>query len=192
MHIAFQDPSLFFCGSQIVRSGMVSAQLFEQSNRKEMEETLDDPLRYTKVLIDPRHNTVIGFVIFYRSREKSLEEVYEGLEQKGIVLSDEYIKRCFPGIKKTEAECQYFGVIEAIAVSQEYRGKGFGKVLLQRAQEEMALRWPTLTRIILHVNGDNEVARMLYMTQGFTVSAHQPPHWAMVNVMEYSKEIVSL
>lgn len=52
-----------------------------------------------------------------------------------------------------------------IEVEPSRRGQGWGRLLMQRA-EEIAREWG-LTSLRLNVFGDNEVARNLYRSQGF-------------------------
>ncbi|GAB3588923.1 hypothetical protein GCM10027446_00020 [Angustibacter peucedani] len=56
-----------------------------------------------------------------------------------------------------------------VEVEADRRGEGFGRQLMQRA-EEIAREWG-LTSLRLNVFGDNEVARQLYRTQGFREEA---------------------
>jgi ribosomal protein S18 acetylase RimI-like enzyme len=56
-----------------------------------------------------------------------------------------------------------------VEVDEGRRGQGFGRALMQRA-EEITREWG-LTSLRLNVFGDNEVARNLYRTQGFREQA---------------------
>ncbi|MCL4361239.1 hypothetical protein M1446_02685 [Candidatus Dependentiae bacterium] len=70
MEIFFQDPMLFFGGSHLVTSGIMSREMFESENRKGMEVILKDSLRIKKVLIND--GKVIGFINYFKTKEHSL------------------------------------------------------------------------------------------------------------------------
>ncbi|MCL4361238.1 GNAT family N-acetyltransferase [Candidatus Dependentiae bacterium] len=94
-----------------------------------------------------------------------------------------------PNIKRTDAECDPFAKIEALVISKDYRGKGFGKMLLQYAIDNIKQLFYTIKCIKIDVNSNNEIAKKLYESQGFELSPVQNPSSNIMNVLEYVKNL---
>ena len=59
-----------------------------------------------------------------------------------------------------------YGVLHLIGIEKKYQGKGYGKMLVQRAVEGLrALKAPG---VLLMVKANNTTARILYETEGFS------------------------
>lgn len=187
MEIAFQDPYKFFCGSEVVTRGLMPAEFFESENRKGMEEAFNDPLRVKKVLLVGA--TVAGFSVFFKTKEQSIESFRKMAQERGFAFNEEQIKKAMPNLKETDAECEQFAKIESLAVSQAFRGKGYGRLLLQKSEQEIKQLWPFLKKIELETNATNEAARKLYLSEGYKISENQPAHAQIMNTVQYEKNI---
>ena len=184
MEISFQDPLQFFCGSHVVKAGLMPAELFESENRKGMETILNDSLRIKKVLIDS--GKVIGFIEFFKSREMSLESLKRQMESQGLPFDETQILAELPHLKKTDAECDQLVVIECLAIDKNYRGKGYSRTLVRDVESTMMQLWPIIKIIQLNVNEQNQIARKLYESEGFEVSSNQ---LAALKVVQYAKKL---
>lgn len=187
IELALQDPYNLFCGSFVVQKGFMTHDLFISENLKTIEAVLANALQVKKTLI---HNgIVIGFVEFYRTREQSLESIKKMMELQGLPFDENQLLAAMPYLKKIDAECEEFALIECIVVSKEHQGKGNGKTLIRFCLEEIKKLWPHLKQVRLDVNTFNTVARKLYESQGFVVSAIQPSHLSIMDVVQYEKEL---
>lgn len=101
----------------------------------------------------------------------------------------EQLAQAMPQLKKTDAECKEYALIECLAVSKNWRAKGFGKMLLKHALEKIKELWPELDEVRLTVNESNTVARKLYETHGFSLNPNQLPHLTIMKVVEYQKSL---
>lgn len=188
IEIAFEDLFKFFCGSEVVRMGFMSEEAFIAENKKGMEAILADPLHVTKVLMVGEE--VAAFVEFSKMREPSIESILKMMKTYGAPACDEQqLAMAMPHIKKTDAECQEYGLIGCLAVSKEWRGKGYGKALLIDAQKDIKQRWPALNQVRLTVNESNDIARKLYEAQGFVPCSNQLAQLSMMKVIEYQKSL---
>jgi ribosomal protein S18 acetylase RimI-like enzyme len=187
MEIVFQDPYNFFCGSDAVTRGFMQHEFFMAENKKGMEAVFADSFKIKKVLIKDGH--VIGFIDFCKSREMSLESLKLMLEANGTPCNEDQLSLIMPTLKRTDAECREFILIECLAVSQKYRGNGFGRTLMRSAIQEIKTAWPELKQVCLNVNATNKVARKLYESEGFVVCPTQPSHLVMMNVIQYEKSL---
>lgn len=188
VEIAFEDALKLFGGSVAVNAGLMTEEDFNAENKKGMQAILADPLRVTKVLLV--ENAVAGFIEFCKMRETSIESMLKIMVAQGLPTCDpEQIAAVMPHIKKTDAECKEYALIECLAVSKKCRGKGYGKALLLDAQDAIKKRWPAIDQVRLAVNESNPVARKLYETQGFIPNPGQLPHLSMMKMVEYQKSI---
>lgn len=163
--IAFQDPELFFPGYRIIPESLRNT-LYE-ALKQELCESFEHPLKYKKVLID-KTNNVLGFAVYFKTNEE--------------------LMRTNPGLKRTNAECQEYVLLESIAINKEHRKKGYGKMLLHTVLEAYKKEWPTLTTIKLNVDKDNTVARSFYESEGFIMCDSQPLY-ATMQVVQYEKTL---
>lgn len=187
LDIASQDAHNFFFGYQLVTKGLVTADAFKQQNLAEFTTSLNNPLRIKKVVIVS--GKVVGFVVFFRTKEMSLETAKRNCEARGVPFNEQIITSMMPNIKKTDAECEYFAKIEGIAVSRDFRKKGHGKALIQAAFATIKQEWPMVKKTVLEVTISNEPAQKLYESQGFIKSKLQPAHAFMMEIIQYEKEI---
>lgn len=202
--IASQDPELFFVGyDHFVKSGAQSREEFLLENLGSF--TFDNPNKRTRVLLyDAR---VAGFVTFFKTKTLSYEAICEShkareaeiealkkqtpIEQHGMFALPSYEQMLvgLPGLVKTAAEAKEFGKIEGLAISREFRKKGFGRALLIDAIEQLKAQSPSICTIKLDVNANNENAKKLYESLGFAPSANQSPMSKMMASIEYEKHI---
>lgn len=188
INIAFEDLLKFASGSQVVTLGFMTEQQFSDENRKAMDGILSNPNCVTYVLLV--EDTIVGFIEFNKMREPSIESMLKMMAAQGLPLcTEEQLAEAMPQLKKTDAECKDYALIECLAVSREWRGKGFGKLLLKDALEKIKERWPFLDEVRLTVNESNTVARTLYETLGFTPNPNQLPYLTMMKIVEYQKEL---
>ena len=185
MELSFQDPELFFPGYKMIPEAMHP--MIDEANKQEMLATCDEPLKYKKILLDDTGNE-IGFVVFFKSREPSLESIKRALEQQmgSVPFTDEQLLAQKPDLKLTDAECAEFIMLESLAVGRDARGKGYGRMLTQHAIQGAQQKWPELTVIKLKVNESNTVACKLYESEGFVASEIQ--QLAFMGVVQYEKQ----
>ncbi|MBQ0970176.1 GNAT family N-acetyltransferase [Streptomyces sp. RK31] len=88
-------------------------------------------------------------------------------EHDGRVVG--YVRLGHPTVMPTNAHVLQ---IRGLAVAEEARGKGTGRVLVRAAVEEARCRGAR--RITLRVLGPNTVARTLYASEGFVVEGVLP------------------
>ena len=185
MEICFQDPLQFFGGSQLVSKGMWPMEQFIEENRKGMEAILADPLKVKKVMIES--GKVAGFVELFKTKEQSLEELKR---QMNLTPEQEVqVAAALAHLKKTDAECETFALIECLAVSRDFRRRGYARALLSDSIACIKQKWPMVKRVELNVNIANENARKLYESEGFTLSVIQPPHLVMMEDVQYEKAV---
>jgi len=187
MEIAFQDPYNFCCGSVAVTKGAMTQELFISENKKGMQALLESPMRTTKVLI--AEGKVAGFAAFYKTQELSLEAMKEAAQSRNIPLDENQILMAMPNLKRTKAECEAHALLETLAVSKEFRGKGYGRALLKHCATEIKAKWPQIKKVMLDVNASNSVARKLYESEGFVLSPIQPRHLVMMECVQYEKSL---
>jgi ribosomal protein S18 acetylase RimI-like enzyme len=187
MEIVFQDPYKFFCGSDAVTKGLLPEEFFMTENKKGMEAILNNPLQIKKVLIG--ESKVVGFAEICKSRDLSLESLKAMVEAQGFPFDENEALVAMPYLKRTNAECPEFALIECMAVSKEFRGKGYGRTLMKVALDEIKTLWPEIKQVRLDVNTTNEVARKLYESEGFVASLVQPVHLSIVNVIQYERSL---
>jgi len=185
MEICFQDPLQFFGGSQLVSNGAWSMEQFIETNRQTMEQIFADSLRVKRVMVES--GRVVGFLEFFKTQEQSLESV-----KRQMNLSPEQeaqIVAMMPNLKKTDAECETFVLLECLVVSRDFRRRGYARSLLNDSIECIKQKWPMVKHVQLNVNVANENARKLYESEGFTLSPNQPPHLVMMGDVQYEKAL---
>lgn len=186
--IAFEDAFKFFCGSEAVSRGFMAEQEFLEANKAEMDKILTNPHSIIHVLL--AENKVAGFVEFNKTREQSIESIIKMVaDQGGPAVSAEQLSQVMPQLKKTDAECKEYALVECLAVAKDFRGKGYGKALLKDAIEKIKQKWPTLDEVRLTVNESNTVACKLYESIGFTRNPNQLPMLTMMKIVEYQKAL---
>lgn len=187
MTIACQHPNQFFSGSVVVRKGLMSQTMFDLENKKGFDALLQQQHAITKLLVSQKK--VIGFVVFFKAREQSLESLRKIMEAQGLPFNEEFFRMHMPNLPLLEAEAAEFIKLEAIAVSDGFQRQGFGSKLLHIVEEEAHQRWPLVRKVILDTNVDNDAARPLYEKHGYIVCPIQPQHCQLLEIVEYEKEI---
>ncbi len=188
LKLAFEDVLKFFCGSEVVTRGIMTEEEFTQENKKGMEAILNNPHSVTRVLLN--ENKLVGFVEFNKTREQSIEAILKMITAQGLpTCTEEQLAATIPQLKKTDAECKDYALIECLAISRDCRGKGFGKMLLKDALDKIKKSWPSLDQVRLTVNESNTVARKLYESHGFIPNPNQLPHLTMMKIIEYQKSL---
>lgn len=186
--IAFEDVLKFFCGSDVVTKGLLTEEQFIEANKNEMDKILSNPKSIIQVLI--ADDKVVGFVEFIKSREHSIEGMIKMMAEQGLpACSEEVLVAANPNMKKKDAECINYALIECLAVSKDFRSKGFGKALLKNALATIKQLWPSLEQVRLTVNESNSVARKLYESLRFESNPDQLKHLILMKIVEYHKSL---
>jgi RimJ/RimL family protein N-acetyltransferase len=97
------------------------------------------------------------------SKERFILGAFDGGELVGVVGFDRQ-----PGEKR-----RHIGVMWGIYVDQDHRGRGLGKQLIDRVLDE-ARSTPGLSHIRVTTNANNEDAKTLYSSCGFTSWGVEP------------------
>lgn len=160
---------------------------FETENKNGMEAMLNEPLKMKKVITNSAE--VAGFCAFFKTQEQSLESLKKLAESHGLPWNEEQFSIAMPHLKRTDAECDSFAKIEALAISKHFRRQGHGRTLIQNAIQAIKQQWPTITRVDLDVNANNDGARRLYESEGFIQSSIQPAHMIAMEIVQYEKAI---
>lgn len=188
MEIAFQDPELFFPG--------YSAE-GEAAYKKQMLSDCDEPLKYKKVVLDS-DGKVRAFAIYFKSHESGrniISSFFVVIVSKLIsvvsrLMPAEFasaMRRLVESMQTTEGEGDYV-LLESIAVSQDSRGMGYARKLIQVVFEESRQKWFDIVSIVkLHVNESNTGAVKLYESEGFNRSEAQSMAW--MKITQYEKAL---
>ncbi|CAN5124415.1 hypothetical protein BH09DEP1_BH09DEP1_2750 [soil metagenome] len=188
LKIAFEDVFKFFCGSAAVTLGFMAEEQFIEANKAEMDKILTNPHSTIEVLL--AEDKVAGFVEFNKTREQSIESMIKMMADQGLpAVTPEQLAFALPQLKKTDEECKDYALIECLAVTKDFRGKGYGKALLKYAIEKIKQKWPTLDQVRLTVNESNAVACKLYESVGFTRNPNQLAMLTMMEIAEYQKSL---
>ncbi len=184
--IAFENPEKFLAGYSVVtRSGMPEGAFIAQA-RLEIAALFDKEENYTKVLL--LNDKVIGFIEFHKAREICVKDMQEQFALMGLPdFSEEQILQIAPQVKKTLEECAYYIELECLAVSQEFRHQGYGRMLLEYAIEVAKEMYPEIKEFRLNVNMTNEAAIQLYESEGFVKSEIQPAPMKALEAIQYEK-----
>lgn len=179
--ISFHDPEFFFPGyKQLLQSSIFNKEMFLQA----VKDALADANKKTLVLLEG--NVVAGFVTFYKTREQCVEDLKSN--PACALLSVEYLKKYVPGLKDTKEECKPFAKIESIAVSKNFRRRGFGKILLKTVLDYIHTEWPELGYVVLDVANHNQPAQALYAQFGF-IQLKQHMMQKQMEMFEYRKNL---
>ncbi|MBC7740763.1 MAG: GNAT family N-acetyltransferase [Bdellovibrionaceae bacterium] len=110
---------------------------------------------------------------------KNAVEQFAKLVPDGLKTKDQYFFEAFDATCEIQVGYLWLGIqerfgrkvvsINEISLKVPYRGKGFGKQLMNCIEDEA--RRVGAPRIRLHVFHHNEIARKLYSSMGFTVSS---------------------
>jgi len=185
--IAQKNVAQLFVDSTTVTQDTRTRNYFKESIKKMMTKCLDNQSKIKKVIVNA--DIVVGFIVFYYEKEQSLESMLQHFASKGIAYSKENILSSMPEIKKRDSECAMLAKIEGLAVAEDYRRRGYAKALLRNAEETIKGEWPTITRIELDVNNENDAAKNLYESEGFMRSSIQPFHLVPVDGIRYEKQL---
>lgn len=185
--MALQDPHSIFSGGHAVAQGLMSEEAFLSEGQKALTGILEDPVQVKKVLTVG--DKIAGFSQVSKSKEQSLETLIRTILKSGVKCNVRQVADTYSHMKKTDKECSEFGHIGALLVSREFRKRGFGRMLLQDAFQEIVRRWPLFLPARLNVNADNLVAIKLYESEGYKKSEIQPPLSVLMKEIEYQKSL---
>lgn len=76
-------------------------------------------------------------------------------------------------IEKIEKEAPKYIDLNVLAISRGYRGKGFGKILLEYVETDARRRWPDMKLLKFAVGKENVRAQKFYKKLGFVRSDEQ-------------------
>jgi RimJ/RimL family protein N-acetyltransferase len=120
--------------------------------------------------------TYQGEQISLEDEEKYLNGQLEKINKNEVVQLLLFVNNEFSGVseiklgQRVENHVGTFG----ITISQKYRGKGFGKLLMKCVLEESSKNLPTLRLVILKVFAENEIAKKMYESFGFKENGRLP------------------
>jgi RimJ/RimL family protein N-acetyltransferase len=120
--------------------------------------------------------TYQGEQISLEDEEKYLNGQLEKINKNEVVQLLLFVNNELSGIseiKLGERVQNHVGTF-GITVSQKYRGKGFGKLLIKCVLEESSKNLPTLRLVILKVFAENEIAKKMYESFGFKENGRLP------------------
>ena len=162
---------------------------FTQRKNGEIEKFLQDPLKKKNILVDNKGN-VIGFSVTFIAQESSIEKIKKAAKDEGhpMTLSDDQLKAMLPSLKVTNAECKKFLKIECLAVSRDYRGKGYGTQLI-RSSINNAKNNNDLSWVELDVANNNTGAKRLYERLEFVATDSQPIAFGLLGVTQLRKSL---
>jgi ribosomal protein S18 acetylase RimI-like enzyme len=188
MSIAFENPEKFLAGYSIITRTDLPAAMFEAQAKIEIAALFDKEENHTRVLL--MNDTVIGFIEFHKTREICVEDMKQQFLSMGMpAFSDEQLLLWYPHVKKTIEECTEYIDLECLAVSRDFRSKGYGRMLLNYAVETAQEMFPEIKQIRLNVNTINEEAIKLYESAGFIKSPVQPAQFVAMEAIQYEKEL---
>jgi ribosomal protein S18 acetylase RimI-like enzyme len=188
MEICFQDPYSFFAGSSMVgKNPILTHEFFMKDGKETLQKMIDSNDMIKRILIAGQQ--VLGFIAFWKTREQSLESMKRLAAERNIQFSEQAILQAMPDLKKTDAECVNFAEIEAIAVHKDFRGKGYGRGLMEDALNKIKELFQDASHVCLNVNLGNDRAQKLYAAQGFEIEPQQPKHLQMMNAVQMKKTL---
>lgn len=187
--MTFAQAERFFAGYSLVAQGLISQQevLRDQQDWLDALDLVDHKRK--EVLVWPDRSNAVGFVSYFKAREQSLERLKVSFEQLGLVMDEASLAAMHPTMKKTDAECSMYAHLDALVIAQSMQGKGCGRLLLRHALDRIHQLWPEVRYIQLNVNRANDTARHLYESEGFQALEHQPADMAMIEAIQYRKEL---
>lgn len=203
--IALDDKEQLFGGGYLSltsiatdKRGAVEKHL-DQASTKLIESACDNPLVYKKLLLEGK--TFAGFVFYTKYREESLESVQKEYKKELLNISESIrakmpdsideteLLKGLPHLKKTDAECIDYVLLDKMAVAKNFRGKKYGEKLLLAVIEDAKKRWPHIARIELGVLNENKAAIGLYEKVGFIKSKEQTANYTMLGAVRYEKSL---
>ena len=186
MALATESKDTFFsCISSI---SVAPWSTVEQMELEAFRSNLNSP-DYVTLLLYVDENPV-GCVQYVLS-QNSCESIRRKMEQAGVpselinAFVDSMRAKNFP---EKDADVPLEGVIDVVAVAKEYQRKGYEKILLQYAVEQLVTE-KKVDVVTLSVSKDNEVARKLYDSEGFV--ANESGSGRSSNTVSYKKVVDS-
>lgn len=188
LRIALEETLDFMYGAKAIAQGIITEQQLYEKIEEGMGILLCDSDKFSYVLLVG--DKVAGFIGFYKEREKSVELVMKLNSAKGIpAYTPEQLAVIAPQLKKTDAECKDYALIECFAISRDFRDTECGKLLLEDALEKIKKSFPSLDEVRLLEKDSNIVAQNLYKSMGFAPSIDQLPPLTMMHIIEYKKTL---
>lgn len=186
VEIGMQNPEQFFPGYTKLAS-IMSEDVAKGIYKTEFEKSLKDAKSVTHVLtVD---DNVIGLVTVKKDHEATLEDIKAQCEALGQPYNENMVLAMMPTIKRTKAEVEEYILLESVAVDKNNRKKGYGKKLVQFAQEYIKKTYTDLHKIILNVSCDNDQAIKLYEAQDFIKSMNQNVMFVNLGITQYEKTV---
>lgn len=185
MEICLQDQHLFF-GWRKANRDVPPDESFTECSKRIMNRTFCDSSKIKKVLVCDKK--IVAFVDFYKSKEMTLNELKEMMEKYKISFDEKQVVANRPALGRAHSLPEEFIVIGSLAVSKDFRGKGYGRGLLKLALAESKLLWPEIKKARLHVNAFNPTAKKLYESEGFS-SLPQLPHEVEFDSLELERAL---
>lgn len=187
MALAFQDPMNFFVGSSLVKKGLMTRDLFEAENKKGIESLFSDELRKKHVAVE--NGIIVGFVEFFKTVEPNLEMIKEQFAAQDLPFNEEQVLAAMPNIKRTKAESEEFLIIECVVVDKAHQRKGIGKKLVTEAERLAQELWPSVNRIQINTNADNENACKMFEALGYQEDTAMTQQLQLMEIVVYAKTI---
>jgi ribosomal protein S18 acetylase RimI-like enzyme len=195
VEIGMQDPILFFPGADLMLKNYTeTSKLYSVMLgylRKTFEATLIDKKNHIFVLI--KDNVVVGFVVFAFTREFTKKEVLEGMYKHWFAWALSFVFSLKETINNNDyykhelSDCCQYCFLESIAVDKDFRGKGYGKRLLEYVQDQAFSKG--FLQLRLNVSNGNIVANRFYKKYGFLPLAVQQETAKTMNFTEMFKEL---
>jgi ribosomal protein S18 acetylase RimI-like enzyme len=157
-------------------------EFYLQWHKNKIEESFVDPLVIKKVIVDS--GKVVAFISFSKERERSLESL------KDQINSDQEEEMLVAlGVKRTDAECDDIAHVGLLAVSRDFRRRGYGKALINHAITFFRENFPMIKYMDIYVDEANFGARSLYESQGFSLSPVRTSHFINMKTVIYEKDL---
>ena len=100
-----------------------------------------------------------------------------------VAMDGEKMAGCAVALREEDGH----GEIASIAVTEDYRGQGLGKKLLESVSRNLLKQG--VDKIMLQVRPDNASAIHLYETSGFVKTAHLPGYYPDGDALEMTRLI---
>lgn len=199
--IALENKKLLFGGRYLTLKQLdkqqkeALEQRLDDNSRGMIEYRCSDPLMHKKLLLED--GEIAGYIFYQKSREESLESMEKEYQKQLLSfpsrdrmpqrLDTVTILEGMPNLKKTDAECLDYILIDTVVVAEKFRRKGYGALLIRTALEDAQTKWPLIASARLAVTKENFKAMHLYEKLGFAPSEVQNDLHTMLGKIGYEK-----